>query len=121
MWRRPVRKFLKRLLRWYRRPQEYREGELCIRLVGLGREAMSVEYKRGKSMYILPGEWTGLHWEALIVLVPSELAIDDLRQLVSDLQLALSTMGWEYCLTQREPAVQAPEPEREKAVRERRR
>jgi len=107
MWRHPVRKFLKRLLRWYRRPQEYREGELCIRLVGLGREAMSVEYKRGKSMYILPGEWTGRHWEALIVLVPSELANDDLRQLVSDLQLALSIMGWEYCLTQREHAVQS--------------
>jgi hypothetical protein len=77
---------------------EYRGIDFIIRIRPASREALSIEYIRDGSQFILDGERIGSHWEGVKAVVPRDLEDEKAAVLVTHLEAAFRALRVEFMI-----------------------
>jgi hypothetical protein len=100
------------------RTQEYCGDGYSVRIEPDLRELVFVIYTRGGVALKLSGELIGEKWEAISVLIPENVADNQVAQIVRDLGSALIALHTGFVIRRKVRVDTVPEPERQAALTE---
>lgn len=116
-----MNRLLKKLGYRGRKPRggrEYSGADFFVRIEPIGRELVSITYKRQRRTLNLEAERIGKRWEGVSVKVPKQLDAERVPSLVADLETAFRAMGDDYVIYRSLGTDIMPETERQAAITE---
>ena len=104
--------------RTHRRGREYRGADFFVRIEPIGRELVSITYKRQESTLHFEAERIGKKWEGVSVKIPKQIDATRVTQIVADLEAAFRAIGDDYVIYRSLGTDTVPETERQAAIAE---
>jgi hypothetical protein len=96
--------------------RKYRGDGFTVRIRPVFREVVHIIHTRRGTTLKLNGERIGRKWEGIGARIPPEVDAVNIRQIVSDLQIAFAAMGYKYVIDHKVAIEIVPETEKQAAL-----